>query len=212
MRHGESQANRDEIIVSSPAIACHDYGLTGQGVSDVANVALQTYLNYSVKIYCSDFLRTKQTSDIVADVLDAKEPIQTPCLRERFFGDFDGTSTSNYQKVWQDDEQSVFEYESDHSQFSQNQFSQNNVESVYSVLHRMIQFLWDIENQHSGESILFVSHGDCLQILLAWFQGLLPNHHRTIMPIHTSYLRSLISQRSEKDIQMLLNICLNQAA
>ncbi len=197
LRHGESYANRNGIIVSSPDIGITGYPLTGQGANDVAKLAMHSRMNSDLQIICSDFLRTVQTAEIFAEVLDAKQPQQTPALRERYFGHWDGAAASNYQAVWKNDELGLVE---------------NNVETIASVLERNLRCLWELEQSAVGQTFMLVSHGDCLQILLSWFQGLSPRFHRQIIAIKPANLRLLRNTQSLQNIINILNYENDRAA
>ena len=76
----------------------------------------------------------------------------------------------------------------------------------------MVSFLWSIENQFSKQSVLVISHGDCLQILLAWFQGYEAHHHRKMVPIQTTNMCSLNNVRTLEEIQQLVSVAQDHAA
>jgi len=197
MRHGQSLANRNGIIVSAPDIGVNDYPLTGQGVGDVAERAFRSRLDSNVNIVSSDFLRTRQTAEIIAEIIDAKAVRLTPALRERFFGDFDGLTADHYEQVWQLDEQGVVKYQ---------------VETIASVLERVLRCVWECEQSTENETFLLVSHGDCLQIVLSWLQGLSPRFHRQIPAIKPSSIRMLNNQQSLQNILNQLNLETHEAA
>jgi len=197
MRHGQSLANRNGIIVSSAEIGLSDYGLTGQGVSDVAEKAVSSRFDSNLRIVSSDFLRTQQTANIIAEVVDSSYLEFSPALRERYFGDLDGLSDTNYPLVWQLDKRGKKKY---------------NVESLASVLHRMLSCVWELESQHENQTFLLVSHGDCLQILISWLQGLSPTQHRSILAIKPASIRAVKNQQSLQNILNQLNLDIEDAA
>ena len=197
MRHGESFANRNGVIVSSPDVGLNQYPLTGQGVSSVAEKAVSSRFDSQIKIIHSDFLRTTQTAQIVAEVVDCHQIQPSEALRERYFGEFDGLSDEHYSSVWQMDKQGVIKHD---------------VESIASVLQRMLSCVWELEKEHQNRTILIVSHGDCLQILLSWFQGLRPSLHRQIPTMKPAAIRSLNNQQSLQNILNQLNIEFDAAA
>jgi len=188
MRHAESVANRDGIIVSESQIGISEFGLTDEGVQSVATQALNSRLDSDVIIYCSDFLRTTQTANIMSDVLDAKKPVANIALRERFFGYWDGRSSESYPNVWAQDLQDEYP---------------NQVETVTSVLRRMVNCLLQLEEAHQGEMILLVSHGDSLQILLSWFRGLEATEHRSIPSMKPANIRLLKCNRTLDEMSLI---------
>jgi broad specificity phosphatase PhoE len=184
LRHGKSVANVRRLIVSHPDHALKGYGLAEEGrkqVMDSIDEALhEGVLDDSMVIFSSDFLRTKETACIAADILGLKEKdiIFTHKLRERFFGDWDKTSSLNYEKVWHDDAV-------DHIH------KNGNVESVTEVLERASSLVKEIEQQFSARNILLVSHGDVLAILQTFFASRQAGEHRSLSPLDTGMLRKL---------------------
>lgn len=65
-------------------------------------------LSRPVLMVASDFARARETAQIVLDRMKASNKITlisneltlVPELRERIFGEFEGTSNENYDKVW----------------------------------------------------------------------------------------------------------------
>ncbi|HMY44738.1 MAG TPA: histidine phosphatase family protein, partial [Leptospiraceae bacterium] len=97
MRHGQSQANVEGIIVSDPAIGVARYGLTEAGKKQALESARSSDFKARA-IYSSDFRRARETAEIVAAL--QKAPVtETELLRERFFGDYNGTPDTQYQRV-----------------------------------------------------------------------------------------------------------------
>lgn len=179
MRHGESIANRKGLIVSDAANALNDYGLTSLGAEQVMNSALKTRLNEKVKIISSDYLRAKETADIVAKVLCANaDPVLEPLLRERDFGTWELMDHANYEDVWQNDATTPEQ-------------TFNQVELISQVLTRGLTVIEKLEAQYQGQSILLVGHGDVLQILLAHYNGLDIRFHRTLASIKNAEIRVL---------------------
>jgi broad specificity phosphatase PhoE len=180
MRHGESEANVQEIILSDPENGVPGFGLTQNGKQQVANSVLANEdLDENTLIYSSDFARTRETAEITKDILEIKEKIVfTKLLRERFFGDFEKTSNENYEVVWENDQND-----------QNNQFK--NVENVNQVLNRIRKLIEALEEGFNDEKFLFVSHGDPLQISYTDFLGIYPSEHRTINPLETAEIREL---------------------
>lgn len=83
---------------------------------------------------------------------------KTELLRERWFGNLDGTPLVNYNKVWPRDLVSA-------------QHSHSGVESVESVASRVRQLILKTEESHEGCCIVLVSHADTLQISQCYVAG-----------------------------------------
>ncbi|WP_044255337.1 histidine phosphatase family protein [Rhodopirellula sp. SWK7] len=179
LRHGQSTANEQSLIASSPAVAINDYRLTAAGREQVRRsiASNRDNLGTITRVVTSDFCRTRQTAEIASDLLNA--PIQyAPELRERLFGSWDEQSNANYQTVWDADAQ-----DASHQRWG--------VESVQSVSKRMLGFLREINLASEREAYLFVSHGDPLQILITALAGEDLRHHRQIQSLETAEVRSL---------------------
>lgn len=182
MRHGRSKANEAGRIVSDPAEGTINWGLAPAGRDQVRSCSLKAretvLLNSDTIIITSDFLRASESASIAAEVLKAETPINEIRLRERFFGDYDGTEDSNYAKVWSSDEGN--DYNKD-----------RGVESPREVQDRIALLLADLEKQYRDHTILLVSHGDALQIAQTWFEGKPAHVHRSLQHLKTGEIRSI---------------------
>ena len=186
MRHGQSEANVAGIIVSDPQIGCNQFGLTALGQQQVIKSASNTSkLNQDTLIISSDFLRAKNTAETTQKILNTLQPIQySIALRERFFGELNGKNDSQYQMVWDIDQQNP-----DHQKF--------NVESANQVVSRISALIMQLEQQYFdlhknvGQKILLVAHGDVLQLLQTWFQNVPASQHRSLPHLETAEIRCL---------------------
>ncbi len=180
LRHGESQANIQKIVLSDPRNGVPNFGLTEKGKQQVRDsVSTNKYLDKNIIIYSSDFLRAKETAEIAKKILHTDKIHFTELLRERFFGDFEKTSNENYELVWKHDK------EDPNHEFK-------NVESVASVLARTTGLILDLEKKFHNKKILLVSHGDSLQILQTGFLKTCSSTHREIQHLHTAEIRELL--------------------
>ncbi len=181
IRHGESIANQEKIIVSYPENGLSRYGLTETGKSQaLGSVATNKELHSDCIIVSSDFKRAWETAEIVAKALKTDSTIIAELrLRERKFGDFELTTTDNYKRVWEQDQ-----LDPNHCAFS--------VESVTNVLDRVIDVLVSLEKIYCKREILLVSHGDILQILQTAFERMPVALHRQVKHLNTAELRQLI--------------------
>ena len=181
MRHGQSKANEQGIIVSRLATdQGGDYGLSELGREQAGDAARRCGLGSATLIYSSDFARARQTAEIVRAELKAPPVTLAPALRERCFGDWEGMSAANYAAVWAADELDPGHRE-------------HGVEPPTAVLARAVALIDDLDKQHAGRDILLVSHGDTLQILLAGLAGGDPGRHRRLPHLGTAEIRRLAS-------------------
>ncbi|HSZ42007.1 MAG TPA: histidine phosphatase family protein [Trebonia sp.] len=179
MRHGQSMANVRGIIVSDPASGVRaEYGLSSAGREQVLAAAKGCGLPPATLIFSSDFSRAAQTADIVRECLGAEDVRLTEALRERCFGDWEGTSSGNYAQVWAADAE-----DPDHRL--------DGVEPASAVLDRVTAFVAGLEAAHADRDILLVSHGDTLQILQAGFRGMSPARHRDLPHLDTAEIRRI---------------------
>jgi glucosyl-3-phosphoglycerate phosphatase len=180
MRHGQSKANATGVIVSRIETDHDgDYGLTDLGRKQALESAQASGLPEETVICSSDFSRARETAEIVRAQLGAQDLIIAPELRERYFGDWEGTPVANYVRVWEADTSA------DRSS------ADANVETAGAVLDRTTAFVAELERRFSGREILLVAHGDTLQILQAGFQRIDPSQHRSVPALGTAEIRRL---------------------
>jgi broad specificity phosphatase PhoE len=180
MRHAQSRANARGIIVSRiENDRCGDYGLTARGRQQALAAARGSGLPQDTIICSSDFSRARQTAQIVRAYLGVADVVIAEALRERCFGQWEGSATSNYARVWAADEADPWHTDGD-------------VEPAAAVLDRMTAFVAELERRHSGRDILLVSHGDALQILQAGFLRMDPSMHRSLPHLAPAEIRHLV--------------------
>ncbi|MGI9470967.1 MAG: histidine phosphatase family protein [Rubripirellula sp.] len=184
LRHGRSEGNELNVIVSEPDRGLGGFGLTELGKTQVQETCKRhrAELNDVTRIFASDFLRTQQTAGIVAQHLSLEVEF-TPSLRERFFGKWEGAGCEHYHDVWRQDALAPDK-------------SVDDVESVAAVASRMTGLVRKIEQRlsaegESGQHILLVSHGDPLQVLLTAICGRDLHQHRAMAVLQTAELRPL---------------------
>lgn len=181
LRHGQSQANVESIIVSNPEVGANSYGLTAAGEEQVraAMVRVPAGFDRHLKIISSDFLRARETAAIVASRLAVTEPVfYSEQLRERFFGALDGGADERYAEVWHSDSA-----DPSHCEFG--------VESAVAVVQRTVDLIRQLELRYQGAVVLLVAHGDVLQLLQTAFSGVSPALHRGLPPLQVAEIRAL---------------------
>lgn len=184
LRHGQSRANMSGIILSHPEEgAKKEYTLTPEGEAQVKNsveeAKAEGLLGSDTIIYSSPFSRCRRTAEIAKEVFGvSNEIIFDDRLRERWFGDWEKTHDSNYQKVWDIDKNNPGHKE-------------KRVESALEVQKRTTSLIKDLEQKYKGKKILLVSHGDALQILQTGFEKVSASLHRKLKHIETAGIRKL---------------------
>lgn len=152
MRHGHSQANQRGVIVSSPERGVENFGLSDVGEQQLAQLASEWQWPAPTRVVHSDFLRTTQTAAHVAAMFRLLPSVDRR-LRERYFGELEGQGDDRYPSIWALDAEDA-------------EHTQHQVEALSAVAKRMRAVIAEWEQKTSGETIVLVSHGDPLQILL----------------------------------------------
>ena len=191
MRHGQSKANVAGIIVSRIETDRRgDWGLSDLGREQVLEAARACGLPVDTVICSSDFSRARQTGEIVRARLGAPPVLVGAALRERCFGDLEGTATDNYARVWATDEASAGDTAGDGRDAGGGDAG-GGVEPAAAVLDRVTALVTDLERRYADRDILLVSHGDTLQILQAGFLRMNPAAHRRLPHLGIAEIRAL---------------------
>ena len=90
LRHGQSEANEQGIVISDRSVGAKEYGLTEVGREQIHQTATETSLSRDTVILCSPFLRTTATAQLFAEQIGAEGPQTDDRLVERHFGDLEG--------------------------------------------------------------------------------------------------------------------------
>ncbi len=145
MRHGEAESNLTDIISSIPEAPHH---LTEKGKSEVRATAERLKSENFDLIIASDFVRTKETAELVAEVcgIDQSKINFDPRLRELKMGEFDGQTWTDYLQRFKD-------------RADRFNFEPMGGESMASLRRRIGDFLFDLETKYKGKKILLISHG-----------------------------------------------------
>ena len=133
----------------------------------------------------SDFRRCLETATILYTELEVEADLRIEeTLRERNFGDLEFSQVDKYIRVWENDIKDP----------SKPKF---NEETVFSVAKRLQKLLTVLENEYSNKVIIFVSHGDVLQIMTTMFMGRKPNEHREIPYLWNGSIRNMSDQAGD---------------
>jgi len=157
MRHGEAENNTKEITNGKDENSCH---LTAAGKKSVEEVAKQLKDKKINLVYVSPFIRTKETAQIVRDVLGLKEEqiITDKELKELGYGILENHPVSDFR---------------DHFPIGKRFESMPQGGETYDLLKkRMGDFLYSLETKHQDKNILIVTHATPALMLLAAASGL----------------------------------------
>jgi broad specificity phosphatase PhoE len=180
MRHGRSLANEEGIILSNLVDGTNGWGLAEGADIEIKQTLKNRVLPSDTLIFSSPFKRAHETALVAAANIGCTAPLLSKILRERFFGDLDKKGDYQYRTVWVDDAANP-----------DNRL--NGVESPADVLKRLLGLINETNSNYSGRTILFVSHGDPLNILLTHAAGIQLSRHMKIVGMKTAELRPLSS-------------------
>ncbi len=185
LRHGHSRANEAGVILSHLEDGKSDeFTLTPKGEdqvrSSIAAAKAAGLLNEQAIIVSSPFSRCRRTAEIACELLGipVASIIFDDRLRERWFGNWERTGNDNYQRVWDNDK-----LDPNHKLEA--------VESAQEVQDRTAAVVLDYDQKYEDRDVVFVSHGDALQIQQTWFHGVSPSVHRSLKHLETAELRRL---------------------
>ncbi len=156
MRHGEAMHN-------VPGQEKYDSGgdtenhLTENGKNQVRESAEKLKDRKIDVIFCSPFLRTRETADLVAEVIghDKSKIIYDDRLREHGLGILDGKSFDDSHKI-------VFENHA--ADLSSNEYG---LESYNEMKIRVGNLVMEIENKYKDKNILMVTHLGLVKTVIA---------------------------------------------
>ncbi|MCC7004596.1 class I tRNA ligase family protein [Candidatus Nomurabacteria bacterium] len=151
MRHGQGEQNVVDIR-SSKADA--PYHLTDLGKKEAHDSAIELKGKGITKIICSPFVRTRETAEIVADVLDfpKNQIVIEDRVSEYNHGSFDGKTSAEFNE-WRKSANAGFDTKAPGG------------ESLKDAKIRIAEFVYELENKYKGENILIVSHGVCHEVM-----------------------------------------------
>src|SRR5258706_7475435 len=97
VRHGESEWNREHRWQG-----WEDIVLTENGVAQARarGTDLQGDGHRFAAIYCSDLVRASRTADLIAEMLDHPPAVRESGLRERFGGEWQGSTSREIDERW----------------------------------------------------------------------------------------------------------------
>jgi isoleucyl-tRNA synthetase len=156
MRHGESENNAKNIYSSNQ----NTNHLTDLGKNQVLNTAEVIKDKKISKIFCSPFIRTRETASIIAEEIGFPKEniIYDPRIRELEFGEFSEKPLSEY---WNYVETASPEFNT----------KIPGGESYQDAKNRIGDFLYEVDNKYKDENILLVSHGLAVEVIPGIIEG-----------------------------------------
>ncbi len=151
MRHGESTHNTEGICSS---VVDYPHHLTEEGKKIVGENAELLKTKNITTIYCSPYVRTKETAEIVANTIgfDKTKIIYDERIEEFKFGDFNMKPMKEYLK-WREKVGNTVN------------LCPPNGESVVDSRHRFSKFYYDIDEKLTNQNVLVISHGIALEVM-----------------------------------------------
>ena len=165
VRHAQSIHNAEYDVKKESLTKASKLGskLTSLGVEQ-ARIRAESFKGIHFdKIFSSDFLRAKQTADIIA--LEHKlEVITNKLLREKSWGSFEyKLHKLNWEKL-KELQKGLSDREKMKIKLSE------DMESEDEALARLIMFLEEISVAYVGKTILVVCHGNIMRSLLVFLK------------------------------------------
>lgn len=158
-RHGETHWNIEGRVQGAM-----DSPLTEKGILQARGLGKRLQGEGITRIYTSDLPRAIQTADEVRRELGLSEIHLSSALRELSFGEWEGKKWGELRKLYPE-------------LFSAWDKGPHEVqipggESMGEVTKRAWEFIQELPKNHSGETILVVTHGLTLQLIIKKALGL----------------------------------------
>jgi len=169
IRHGEAENNLLDIYSSDPAIN----HLTKKGKTEILNAAKRLTGKRIDFIYSSPFLRAKESAETLAESINfpKEKIIYDERIRELNFGDFSNSSATEFAQYmaktdWKFDTKII------------------NGESLQDAKNRFGEFLYELDRKYKDQSVLIVSHGIGVEVILAIIEAADKNQSLEINRLH----------------------------
>ncbi len=176
VRHGEAESNILGILSSNPKTKHH---LTKNG-KEQAEVAGENLLKNKIDvIYCSPFLRTKETAEIIAEKIGFPKDkiVYDKRLHEIFVGVLDGKPDVEYQAF----------FESREAKFTK---TPEGGENYTTVKNRMTEFLYEANAKNEDKNILIISHNTPIWLMFSGANGLTPKQAMAIREAGKPFIKN----------------------
>ncbi len=157
VRHGETDHNIQGIIQGQI-----DTELNAQGVEQATQAGKRLApINFDV-VFASDLLRAKRTAEII--VAEKQLAINTTkLLRERNYGQYENKKHSEFKEV---NKALLLKLQAMATEQRREYKFDAEYESDNQVAGRLLTFLREVAITYAGKTVLMVSHGGVMRILL----------------------------------------------
>lgn len=152
VRHGQTLWNLERRFQGH-----QDSPLTPKGVAQAAALAKRLSRRSFSSLYSSDLGRARHTAQMIADAT-GHAVIADPRLRERSLGAFQGLKSEEIRTAYPDEYERYRARELD--------YVVPGGESLRQQIERNMSCLEDLARRHSGETIVVVTHGGVLNVVL----------------------------------------------
>lgn len=158
MRHGEALYNTKNTLNADSSV---NNPLTDNGKETIRSAALKLRGKNIDLIVHSPLVRTRETAELLVESLGVSKDIlkEDTRLREIAFGEFEGGSVDAYHGFFKKAEDRMT-------------IKPEGGESWSEVKSRITELLYELENEHTGKTILIISHNGPLQMIQAGARGL----------------------------------------
>ena len=186
VRHGQTKANTERTVQGHSGGA-----LDTQGIKQAQQVALRLQDETFDAIYVSDLDRAVQTAKEILQFHTTEHIIYIKELRERNWGELEGTSREN---VPQEIKKSSF-----------SAFKPKGGESLMDVQHRIKTFYDTLLEKHFGQSVLIVAHAGVISALLLKLldKEVCVQEYLKVRPDNTSVTRLEVSEDKSHKVHLL---------
>lgn len=183
-RHGEAESNVLGILSSNPKTKHHltEKGREQAKITGKKLVDSELLTKKSKKIdviYCSPFLRTKETAEIIAEQIGYPKDkiIYDARLHEIYVGEMDGKPDAEYQAFFADRMEKFLK-------------TPKGGETHMVVKKRMTEFLYDIDKKEEEKNILIISHNTPIWLMFAGVNGMTPKQAISLRQPRTAFIEN----------------------
>lgn len=160
LRHGQTDWNLKGKIQGNT-----DIELNYKGIEQAKKVSeIIKYKNINI-IICSPLKRTKQTAEIIKDVINC-DILYEDALKERNYGIFEGLFRNDIQN-------SGINLDNFNNYYLNLKYK--NIETIHNFCTRVWKFLDNLKIAYIDKNILLVSHGGTIRVINAYFNGIKKN-------------------------------------